>query len=128
MQIFFNPALWGGIVASKKISLNFIIAAATLPIQWGFFYALALSAALAIGNFLALRWAKTRSLQQFMAVLVGGFLIRLAVFGIALVWVLKFSTLDGKVFTWTLLISYLIFQFIETFIFQRYFKQKKLTS
>ncbi|MCG3120869.1 MAG: hypothetical protein ALAOOOJD_03764 [bacterium] len=128
MQIFFNPALWGGIVASKKISLNFIVAAAALPIQWGFFYALALSAALAIGNFLALRWAKTRSLQQFMAVLVGGFLIRLAVFGIALVWVLKFSTLDGKVFTWTLLISYLIFQFIETFIFQRYFKQKKLTS
>jgi len=126
MQFFFYPAI-GGTVSSLKISLNFIMTIAASPIQWGFFYALALSTVLAIGNYLALRWARTRSLQQFMWVLVGGFLARLMIFGLAMVMVWKFSSLDGKTFTWTLLISYLLFQFIETIILQRYFKRIKST-
>jgi len=124
MQFFFSPAM-SGKVSSLKISLNFIITSAAAPIQWGFFYALALSTVLAVGNYLALRWARGRSLQQFLWVLVGGFLGRLVVFGLAMVVVWKFSELDGKTFTWTLLISYLLFQLIETIILQRYFKQVK---
>jgi len=124
MQIFFYPVLCG-MMASLKISLNFIMTIAASPIQWGFFYALALSAVLGMGNYLALRWARTRSLRQFMWVLVGGFLGRLVVFGLALIAVWKFSDLDGKTFTWTLLISYLLFQLIETVFLQRYFKRIK---
>lgn len=115
-------------VFSEKISLNSILTTAASSIQWGFFYALALSALLAFGGYLALRWASNRSLQQFLWVLVGGFILRLLVFGIALVWVWKFSGFDGKTFTWTLLISYLLFQFIETIAVQRYFKRMKSTS
>jgi hypothetical protein len=126
MQNFFYPAVSGS-ASSGKISLNVILTIAASPIQRGFFYALALSALLAGGGYLALRWAKNRSLQQFMWVLIGGFLARVAIFGIALVWVWKFSTLDGKTFTWTLLISYLLFQLIETIIFQRHFKRVKST-
>ena len=103
MQFFFYPAT-SGTVSSLKISLNFIMTIAAAPIQWGFFYALALSTVLAAGNYLALRWARGRSLTQFMWVLVGGFLGRLVIFGLALVVVWKFSNLDGKTFTWTLLI------------------------
>lgn len=108
-----------------KFSLNIIMTNAAAPIQWGIFYALALSTILAAANYLALRWARSRSLQQFLWVLVGGFLGRLAIFGVAMVVVWKFTELDGKTFTWTLLISYLLFQFIETIILQRYFKQVK---
>jgi len=63
-----------------------------------------------------------------MSVLVGGFLFRVAVFGIALVWVWKFSRLDGKLFTWALLVSYLLFQVTEAIVFQRYFKRMKLMN
>jgi len=112
-------------VYSEKISLNFILTIAASPIQWGFFYALALSALLAGGGYWALRWARNRSLQLFIWVLVGGFFARLVIFGIALVWVWKFSSVDGKIFTWTLMLSYLFFQFIETIIFQKYFKRIK---
>ncbi len=112
-------------MSSLKVSLNFIMTIAASPIQWGFFYALLLSTVLAAGSYMALRWARTRSLQQFLWVLVGGFLGRLVVFGLAMVVVWKFTELDGKTFTWTLLISYLLFQFIETIILQRYFKQAK---
>jgi hypothetical protein len=101
---------------------------AASPIQWGFFYALALSALLAAGGYFALRWASHRSQQEFLLVLIGGFMLRLIVFGIALVWVWKFSGFDGKTFTWTLLISYLLFQLIETIAVQRYFKRMKSTS
>ncbi|MCI0695472.1 hypothetical protein L0337_26130 [candidate division KSB1 bacterium] len=110
---------------SLKISLNFITPIAASPIQWGFFYGLAVSALLAMSGYLALRWARNRSPLMFLWVLVGGFIARLAVFGIALVWAWKFSRFDAKVFTWTLLISYLVFQFIETVVFQRYFKRIK---
>lgn len=112
-------------MSSLKVSLNFIMTSAASPIQWGFFYALLLSTVLAAGSYMALRWARTRSLQLFLWVLVGGFLGRLVVFGLAMVVVWKFTDLDGKTFTWTLLISYLLFQFIETIILQRYFKQAK---
>jgi len=124
MPFFFYPAT-SGTVSSLKVSLNFILTIAAAPMQWGFFYALALSTILAVGNYLALRWARGRSLQQFLWVLVGGFLGRLVVFGIAMVVVWKFSELDGKTFTWTLLVSYLLFQLIETVILQRYFKRVK---
>jgi hypothetical protein len=110
---------------SLKISLNFITPIAASPIQWGFFYGLAVSALLALSGYLALRWARNRSPMTFLWVLVGGFIARLAVFGLALVWAWKFSRFDAKVFTWTLLISYLVFQFIETAVFQRYFKKIK---
>ncbi len=110
---------------SLKISLNFITPIAASPIQWGFFYGLAVSALLAMSGYLALRWARNRSPLTFLWVLVGGFIARLAVFGIALVWAWKFSRFEAKVFTWTLLISYLVFQFIEAAVFQRYFKQIK---
>lgn len=124
MQIFFYPALsWTRFFV--KFSLNFIMTNTAATIQWGFFYALALSTALAVANYLALRWARTQALQQFMWVLVGGFLGRLVVFGLAMVVVWKFTELDGKTFTWTLLISYLLFQLIETVILQRYFKRVK---
>jgi len=126
MQIFFYPAA-GGTVSSLKISLNFIMTIVAAPIQWGFFYALALSTVLAFGNYMVLRWARGRSLTQFIWVLVGGFFGRLVIFGLAMVGVWKFSSLDGKTFTWTLLISYLLFQFIETIILQRYFKRIKST-
>jgi hypothetical protein len=112
-------------VSSQKISLIFIVTVAASPIQWGFFYALAVSVLLAAGGYWALRWARNRSLQLFLWVLVGGFFVRLVIFGIALIWVWKFSSVDGKTFTWTLLLSYLFFQFIETIIFQRYFKRIK---
>lgn len=107
------------------VSLNFITPIAASPIQWGFFYGLAVSALLAMSGYLALRWARNRAPMTFLWVLVGGFIARLAVFGIALVWAWKFSRFDAKIFTWTLLISYLVFQFIETALFQRYFKQIK---
>ncbi|MGH7449734.1 MAG: hypothetical protein ACRENG_00150 [bacterium] len=110
---------------SLKVSLNFITPIAASQIQWGFFYGLTVSALLAMSGYLALRWARNRSPLTFLWVLIGGFIARLAVFGIALVWVWKFSRFDAKVFTWTLLISYLGFQFIETAVFQRYFKQIK---
>jgi hypothetical protein len=122
---FFSYSAWCGTVSSLKISLNFIMAIAASPMQWGFFCALALSMALAVGNYLALRWARGRSLQQFLWVLVGGFLGRLVVFGLAMVVVWKLSELDGKTFTWTLLVSYLLFQFFETLLLQRYFKRAK---
>jgi len=124
MQIFSPPA-FNGMASSVKISLNFTMTIAAAPMQWGFFYALALSTVLAAGNYLALRWARGRSLQMFMWVLVGGFLGRLVIFGLAMVVVWKFSNLDGKTFTWTLLISYLLFQLIETIILQSYFKRIK---
>jgi len=123
MQFFFYSA--AGTVASERISLNFIMTIAAAPIQEGFFYALALSTLLAIGNYLMLRRAQNRSLQMFMWVLLGGFFARLVIFGLALVVVWKFSSLEAKTFTWTLLISYLLFQFIETIILQRYFKRVK---
>jgi hypothetical protein len=115
-------------VFSEEISLNFILTTAASPIQWGFFYALALSGLLAAGGYFALRWASHRSQQEFLLVLIGGFMLRLIIFGIALVWVWKFSRFDGKTFTWTLLISYLLFQLIETIAVQRYFKRMKSTS
>jgi hypothetical protein len=124
MQIFFYPAA-GGTVALERISLNFIMTIAASPIQWGFFYALALSTLLAVGNYLALRWARGRSLPMFLWVLLGGFFARLVIFGLTMVVVWKFSSLDAKTFTWTLLSSYLIFQFIETIILQKYFKRVK---
>jgi hypothetical protein len=110
-----------------------LLAIISLPIavssmQWGVFYGLAVSALLAASGYLALRWARNRSQMIFMWVLLGGFMARLMIFGIVLIWVWKFSQLDAKVFTWTLLISYLLFQLIESVIFQRYFKHKKLTS
>jgi hypothetical protein len=111
-----------------NLSLTVIAPMAASPVQWGVFYGLATSVLLAASGYLALRWASNRSQMIFMWVLLGGFLARLMVFGIVLIWVWKFSQLDAKVFTWTLLISYLIFQLIETAIFQRYFKHKKLTS
>lgn len=124
MQIFFYPALSWTMV-SVKFSLNFVVTNITATIQWGFFYALLLSTALAVANYLALRWARTQALQQFMWVLVGGFMGRLVVFGLAMVVVWKFTALDGKTFTWTLLISYLFFQLVETIILQRHFKHVK---
>jgi hypothetical protein len=109
-------------------SLNFITLIAASPMQQGIFYGLATSALLAASGYLALRWARNRSQMIFMWVLLGGFMGRLMVFGLVLIWVWKFSQLDARVFTWTLLVSYLLFQLIETLIFQRYFKHKKLTS
>jgi len=126
-NIFYHLGVTEMGVSSERISLNFILMIAASPIQWGFFYALALSALLAAGGYLALRWAKNRSLQQFLWVLVGGFLVRLLIFGMALIWVWKFSDLDGNAFTWTLLISYVVFQLIETAVFQRHFKRTKST-
>jgi hypothetical protein len=110
------------------ISLNFISPMPDSSIQWGFFYGFGLSALLALSGYLALRWARNRSHLTFLGVLVGGFLFRLAVFGIVLVWVWKFSDLNAKVFTATLLVSYLFFQIVETVILQRYFRRMKSTS
>ena len=110
------------------ISLPVFMLTVTAPMQRGVFYGLAVSALLAVSGYLGLRWARNRSQMLFMWVLLGGFMARLMVFGLVLIWVWKFSQLDAKAFTWTLLISYLLFQLIETVIFQRYFKHKKMTS
>ena len=112
---------------AMRISLNFIGPTSASSIQWGFFYGVALSALLAVSGYVALRWARERSHLTFMWVLVGGFLARLAIFGVALVWAWKFSEINAKVFTATLLISYVLFQVIETVVFQRYFKRMKST-
>ncbi|MDZ7289702.1 MAG: hypothetical protein ONB44_10965 [candidate division KSB1 bacterium] len=115
------------VVSFIKISLNSLvsIAASSSMIQWGFFYALALSAILAISGYWALRWARNRSHLTFFWVLIGGLLFRLIVFAVALVWVWKFSSLHARVFTWTLLVSYVFFQTIEMILVQRYFKRMK---
>ncbi len=89
-------------------------------------HAFLLSAGLAIISFSSLWWAANKSQKIFMVVLFGGLLLRLLVVGAAVVWVWKFTTLDGKAFTVALLGSYFLFQIAETTILQRLLKRMKL--
>ena len=89
-------------------------------------YALMLSAGLAAANFLSLWWAANKSQKIFMVVLFGGLLLRLLVVGMAVLWVWKFTALDGRAFTTALLSSYFIFQIAETTILQKLLRRMKL--
>jgi len=88
-------------------------------------YGLLVSAFMAATGFVALKWAIPRSQQVFTGVLLGGILFRIALVAGALVWVWKFSSLNGIAFTAALLGSYLIFQFVEAIVLQRYTKSMK---
>lgn len=100
-----------------------VVAEASAPASFG--YGLALGAGMAVFGFLALKWASVKSQKIFMGVLFGGFVLRVAIVGVALFLVWKFSALDLTVFAATLVGSYLIFQIAETYILQRHFKRLK---
>ncbi len=89
-------------------------------------YALLLSAGLAAASFVSLWWAASKSQKIFMVVLFGGLLLRLLLVAAAVLWIWKFTALNGKAFTAALLGSYFIFQIIETTILQRLLQRMKL--
>ena len=89
----------------------------------GFLYGLTLSLFLVISNFFLLKWALKKTHQFFTSILLGGFVIRLAVVGIAVVIVKKYTSLEIRPFVFGLLGSYLIFQIIETVVLQKYLKR-----
>jgi hypothetical protein len=91
----------------------------------GILYGFLVSAALAVTGFWALRWASNKSQQIFTGVILGGFLFRVIVVGAAVFTIWKFTTIDGMAFTVSLLVSYLLFQVIETVYFQNLFKRMK---
>lgn len=96
--------------------------------QAGLVQGVLVSAGLALVSYGALRWAAGKSHQTFTGVLLGGFVVRLMIFGAVLFWVLKFSNLNGTAFTVALVGSYLIFQFLETMFLHKQLKTKEATK
>lgn len=89
----------------------------------GVIYGALLSVALAVLSFLSLFWAANKSHKKFQAVLFGGMLLRLMFAGAAVMWVWKFTTLDGTSFVVGLLAAYFVLQVIETIYLQRILKR-----
>lgn len=89
----------------------------------GVLYGALLSVLMAAVSFLSLYWAAKKSHKKFQAVLFGGMLLRLMLAGAAVMWVWKFTTLDGTSFVVGLLAAYFVLQVIETVYLQRLLKR-----
>ncbi len=89
----------------------------------GVLYGVLVSVLLAGISFLSLSWAANKSHKTFQGVLFGGLLLRLIAAGVAVMWVWKFTALEGTSFVVGLLGSYFILQVIETVFLQRLLKR-----
>jgi hypothetical protein len=96
------------------------------PTHQGLFCGILLSVVLAIGSFVALRWAVSRSYGTFLNVLFGGMLARLFIIGAVMVWAWRFSTINALAFTVTVLVCYVVFQIVEVFVAQKQVRSARL--
>lgn len=88
-------------------------------------YGVLVSVVLAVASFLSLFWAANKSHLKFQAVLFGGMILRLLLAGAIVMWVWKYTALDGTSFVAGLLASYFILQVIETIFLQRLLKRTR---
>lgn len=88
-------------------------------------YGILVSGVLAVASFLSLSWAANKSNKKFQSTLFGGLLLRLTIVGVAVVWVWKYTALDGTSFVVGLLGSYFVLQVIETVFLQRLLKRTR---
>ncbi|MEK7729757.1 MAG: hypothetical protein AAB354_15225 [candidate division KSB1 bacterium] len=88
-------------------------------------YGALFSAVLALLSFLSLSWVANKSHLKFQGVLFGGMLLRLLISGAAVIWVWKYTTLDGTAFVVGLLAAYFVLQVIETIFLQRLLKRTR---